>query len=202
MSTADGALLRFAEWSRYPTERRRLGVGRGVERFTAPARREAGRAGSEDAAEFAAWVRPHLARMGALATRLVGAGDRDDVVQEAVTRAWLKRQTFDPTRGSASAWLCAIVADQARKWRRRTFRSRAASTAARGMGIPDGARIDVERAISALPPRMRLAVECFYLADLSVAETAEVMRISSGTVKSTLADARDHMRVMLQEVSE
>jgi RNA polymerase sigma factor (sigma-70 family) len=174
----------------------------GVARSAIPVRLRQGRVDSEDAAEFALWVRPHLARMGALATRLVGPVERDDVVQEAVARAWQKRQTFDPARGSAPAWLCAIVADQARKWRRRAVRSRAASPDQSGVGASDGSRVDIERAISVLPPRMRLAVECYYLADLSVAETAEVMRISSGTVKSTLADAREHMRARLQEVSE
>ncbi len=174
----------------------------GVARSAIPVRLRQGRVDSEDAAEFALWVRPHLARMGALATRLVGPVERDDVVQEAVARAWQKRHTFDPTRGSAPAWLCAIVADQSRKWRRRAFRSRVVLPDERGVGASDGSRVDIERAISMLPPRMRLAVECYYLADLSVAETADVMRISSGTVKSTLADARERMRAMLQEVSE
>ena len=81
-------------------------------------------------------------------------------------------------------------------------RSQAISSDQSGVGASDGSRVDIERAISMLPPRMRLAVECYYLADLSVAEAAEVMRVSSGTVKSTLADARERMRAMLQEVSE
>jgi RNA polymerase sigma factor (sigma-70 family) len=148
-----------------------------VARSSTSARRRRGRVDSDDAAEFALWVRPHLARMGALATRLVGSVERDDVVQEAVARAWQKRHTFDPTRGSAPAWLCAIVADQARKWRRRASRSQARSQAVApdqsGVGAWDGSRVDIERAISMLPPRMRLAVECYYLADLSIAEAAE-----------------------------
>jgi DNA-directed RNA polymerase specialized sigma24 family protein len=155
-----------------------------------------------DTAEFAAWVRPHLAAMAALATRLVGPAERDDVVQEAVTRAWQKLHTFDPGRGTPRAWLCAIVADQARKWRRRAARTRASPMRAPDVGAPDGLRVDVERAIASLPPRMRLAVECYYLADLSVTETAVVMRISEGTVKSTLADARNRMRGLLQEGAE
>jgi RNA polymerase sigma factor (sigma-70 family) len=186
----------------HPTEGVRLDVVMGVARFLARTREEPRGVNDRDSAEFAAWVRPHLAPMGVLAARLVGPVARDDVVQEAVTRAWQKRDTFDPARGTARAWLCAIVADQARKWRRRGARSRGAVPRVSDEGGSDGSRVDVERAISALPRRMRLAVECYYLADLSVAETAEVMRISVGTVKSTLADARGRMRTMLQEVSE
>ncbi len=50
-----------------------------------------------------------------------------------------------------------------------------------------------------LPPRMRLAVECCYFAELSIAETAEVMGVASGTVKSTLSDARARLRALLIE---
>jgi len=69
--------------------------------------------------EFARWVRPSLPAMTRLAARRSPPGERDDVVQEALVRAWLKRSQFDPTRGSVSSWLLAITADQARKARRR-----------------------------------------------------------------------------------
>jgi MFS family permease len=57
--------------------------------------------------------------MARLAARLGGGADRDDLVQEALTRAWRRRETFDPGRGTPRTWLLAIVADQARKARRR-----------------------------------------------------------------------------------
>ena len=49
-----------------------------------------------------------------------------------------------------------------------------------------------------LPRRMRLAVECVYFVDLTIADTAAVMGISEGTVKSTLSDARARLRTMLE----
>jgi DNA-directed RNA polymerase specialized sigma24 family protein len=155
-----------------------------------------------DPIEFERWVVPHLASMAGLASRLVGQGARDDVVQEAVARAWQKRSTFDPSRGSPRAWLCAIVADQARKWFRRRARLARVAAVVQASGCvsgPDGGGVDLERALAALPTRMRLAVDAFYFADLSVAETAEVMKVSAGTVKSTLADARRRLRPMLEE---
>jgi RNA polymerase sigma-70 factor (ECF subfamily) len=42
-------------------------------------------------------------------------------------------------------------------------------------------------------------VDCFYYADLSIAETAAVMECSEGTVKSTLADARERLRSAIKE---
>ena len=45
---------------------------------------------------------------------------------------------------------------------------------------------------------MRLAVDCVYFVDLTIADTATVMGVSEGTVKSTLSDARERLRVMLE----
>ena len=38
---------------------------------------------------FAAWVRPHVPAMARLASRLAAGADRDDIVQEALARAWV-----------------------------------------------------------------------------------------------------------------
>lgn len=151
----------------------------------------------DDAEGFADWVRPALSSMARLASRLGPTGDRDDVVQDALVRAWSKRRQYDPRRGSASAWLLAITADQARKAHRR----RRSTTPWRdhpGLLATVDDRIDVERAVARLSKRQRLAVDCYYFVGLSVDETAAVMRCSQGTVKSTLADARSHLRQLLE----
>lgn len=153
--------------------------------------------GAESGHDFGAWVAPHLVPMSNLAARLVGASERDDVVQEALTRAWRKRHTFDSRKGTPRVWLLAIVADRSRRFHQR-------NRGVRPLGEPsvsatDGSRIDVERAVASLPPRMRSVVDCFYFVDLTVAETARVMGISEGTVKSTLADARERLRPLLEE---
>ncbi len=59
-------------------------------------------------------------------------------------------------------------------------------------------RLDVEYAVSRLSPRQRLAIDCFYFVGLSVADTAAVMGCSEGTVKSTLSDARERLRPLLE----
>ncbi|TWP49075.1 RNA polymerase sigma factor [Lentzea tibetensis] len=152
---------------------------------------------------FAAWVSPHLPAMARLAARLAPDADRDDVVQEALVRAWTKRHQYDDRRGSPSAWLLAITADQARKARSRvTKSSRLLSTVDSGKSAPvsdDG--VDLRRALAQLTDRQRLAVDCVYFAGLSVAETAAVMRCAEGTVKSTLSDARAKLRVLLEVIS-
>ncbi|NUS00014.1 MAG: RNA polymerase sigma factor [Kribbellaceae bacterium] len=154
-----------------------------------------------DAGAFVEWVRPHLGAMARLAARLAVGADRDDVVQEALARAWAKRSQYDESRGTPSAWLLAITADQARKAVRRTHRGLVLLPDDESRRPDLDARMDVEDAVQALPARQRLAVDCYYFADLSIAETAAVMGCSEGTVKSTLSDARARLRVVL-EVSE
>lgn len=149
---------------------------------------------------FAEWVRPHVPAMARLAARLAPTADRDDIVQEALTRAWLKRGQFDARRGAPGAWLLAITADRARQARRRPTDAWLPAEIAGRVRSPDD-RLDIEYAVSRLPPRQRLAVDCFYFAGLSVADTAAVMHCSEGTVKSTLSDARQRLRPLL-EVTE
>jgi RNA polymerase sigma-70 factor (ECF subfamily) len=152
-----------------------------------------------DPDRFGDWASPHLPAMARLAARLGPAAERDDIVQEALARAWSKRKQFDRRRGTPSAWLLAITADQARKALRRfrpvdELRDRASPA------VQSDDRLDVEAAIRRLPARQRLAVDCYYMAGLSVAETAAVMGCAEGTVKSTLSDARLRLRNLIEDV--
>lgn len=149
--------------------------------------------------DFARWVSPHLAAMGNLASRLAGSASRDDVVQDALTRAWRKRHLYDAARGTARTWLLAIVADRAGR-ARRGHRPHDALNESNSPTVHavDGTTVDVERAVASLPPRMRLTVDCVYFVGLTIAETAVVMNVSEGTVKSTLADARAKLRSRLE----
>lgn len=147
--------------------------------------------------DFTTWVGPHLPVMTSLAARLVTIpADRDDAVQEALTAAWRKRETFDAARGTPRAWLLAIVADQARKTRRRR---RPAALVTVPVHTDRTVDVDLERAVRALPRRQRLAVELHYFLDLPVAEVATAMDCSPGTVKATLSHARDHLHHDLGE---
>jgi RNA polymerase sigma-70 factor (ECF subfamily) len=155
-----------------------------------------------DAQAFEAWVRPHLSAMAALAARLVGPGERDDVVQEALARAWRKREQFDPIRGTPRVWLLAIVADRSNRVRRGWARRPEMLVAdLEGGAVPevDAVGVDIERALARLPHRMRMAVDCVYFVGLDLAETAAVMGVAVGTVKSTLFDARARLRSALED---
>jgi RNA polymerase sigma-70 factor (ECF subfamily) len=152
--------------------------------------------GSRTPEAFAEWVRPSLLAMARLAARLSPPGEGDDVVQEALVRAWSKWSQFDPSRGTSSSWLLAITADQARKAHRRRRPLALFGGSSRVRSIDD--HVDIEYAVMALPARQRLAVDCYYFVGLSVGETAAVMGCAEGTVKSTLSDARARLQRLLE----
>ena len=160
-----------------------------------PAVLRAGAAATGEATAFSDWVRPHLAAMAAVASRLASPADRDDVVQEALVRAWRKWASYDERRGAPLRWLLAITADRAFR-RRRPRPTAELFDVALDVPQPD---IDLERALLTLAPRQRLAVTLFYFAGLDIAGTSQAMGCAPGTVKSTLADARARLRTALEE---
>lgn len=146
--------------------------------------------------DFDVWVTPHLLTLQRFAVRLVGATEAEDLVQVALAQAWRRWHTFDPTRGSAQAWLLAILAGTARRHPRSINDAR--STQEADVAWSDNpADIDLERAIAALAERQRLAVTLFYTLDLEIADVAAIMDCAPGTVKATLSHARSRLRDLL-----
>jgi RNA polymerase sigma-70 factor (ECF subfamily) len=152
-------------------------------------------------AEFAQWVEPHLTAMTRYAGRRVPPADRDDVVQEALIRAWQRWATYDESRGAPVAWLIGIVADRCRRHRMRRPAGRVVELVDSGAPAPNY-DVDLERAIDGLSPRQRLAVDLHYFVGLDVATVAEVMSCAPGTVKATLHQARARLRDLLGENDE
>lgn len=141
-------------------------------------------------------VRPHLPAMQRYAARLIGPLDAEEVVQEALMRAWRRWSTYDSRRGEPVVWLLAIVRDRAR----RQPRSRPAPLLDHDRPVDlAAADLDLERAVARLTPRQREAVDLYYFVDLDVAGVAELMGCAPGTVRATLHQARLVLRELLEE---
>jgi RNA polymerase sigma-70 factor (sigma-E family) len=154
--------------------------------------------------QFRSYVHDSRGQLLRTATFLA-SGDRfvaEDLVQTALMRlyvAWprVRPETLDAY--ARKSLLNALIDD-----RRRAF-ARHERTHAQ---VPDVAVVDptgdeteaaVFVALAALPPRMRAAVVLRHLVELSVAETADALGCSEGTVKSQTARALTQLRATLTE---
>lgn len=115
----------------------------------------------------------------------------EDVVQEAYVRLAASRRLERMRDPDASlAYLRTTVMNLARSaLRRRMVASKYAPLVHRADRVDDGAvgtvdRADIVIALRTLPRRMREAVALRYYADLTEAQTAELMGVSVGAVKS------------------
>jgi RNA polymerase sigma-70 factor (ECF subfamily) len=134
------------------------------------------------------------------------AADAEEAVQDGFTKAYLALGRF--RRGNPfRPWLLTIVANEARNRRRSAGRRqalslRAADDARLSDPAPpaDTAVLSRERneqllvAVDGLPEEQRLVVLCRFILDLSEAETAAVLGLRAGTVKSRLSRALDRLR--------
>lgn len=155
-------------------------------------------------AAFDDFVSPHLAVMRRAAVVAYPSGDPDEVVQDALVRAWQRWSTYRPERGSPRTWLVAITSDRARRARIRTrplvLVELDVADADQSPAWTDG--LDLRAAVRALPARQREAVLLHYYVGLPIAEVAQLMRCAEGTVKSTLSDARANLAQALGDTDD
>jgi RNA polymerase sigma-70 factor (ECF subfamily) len=165
-------------------------------------------AGDGDA--FGRLVGPHLDVLRRVAYLHAPSSDIDDVIQDALGRAWTELPTLRERTGLRS-WLVSVVANTARNHsrgagRRATWELRAAlRSEATTVGTPEDAAISFEQAhlvltaVSCLPDGQRDVVTYRYFLDLSESETAEALHIPLGTAKSRLSRALTRLRRELEE---
>jgi RNA polymerase sigma factor (sigma-70 family) len=143
------------------------------------------------------------------AAAIAGVSIADDAAQEAFVRAYGFLHRFRPG-APFRPWLLAVVANVARNQRRSTHRwtrtlresgerggSRRAAPSAEDEALARHGHRAVRTALDALPLRYRDVVACRYLLDLSEDETARVLGLPRGTVKSRLSRALDRLEHQL-----
>lgn len=152
---------------------------------------------------FEDWYRvEHPKVLGAL---VAWSGDLDaasDATDEAFARVlarWHRVSGMERPGG----YVCQVALNVVRRTMRR--RGREAELLSR-LGSPsvEGTSADHELwdLVRALPERQRTAVVLRYVADLQEADIASVMKVSRGTVASTLSDARRALAVVVPGIEE
>jgi RNA polymerase sigma-70 factor (sigma-E family) len=154
--------------------------------------------------EFQAYVLARRVELVRTAT-LLTAGDRhlaEDLVQSTLTQLYLAWPAFqragNPKAYARRALVNALVDERRRPWRRREQSTPELPeyAAAPDTGSSTAAE-QLTHALGQLPPRMRAALVLRYFHDLNVAETADALGCTQGTVKSQTARALDRLRQVL-----
>ena len=144
--------------------------------------------------------------MLAYATRLLGdRASAEDVVQEALIRAWRNPQVLTNGKGSTRGWLLTVV--------RNLVIDRARARASRPAEVaedPDthpaqrdhadlvATSVTVHAALSQLSPEHRVVLEKLYLEGRTLGDAASVLGVPTGTVKSRSYYALRALRATIQ----
>jgi RNA polymerase sigma-70 factor, ECF subfamily len=132
-----------------------------------------------------------------------------DIVQDAFLRAYTHLDRFDEQR-NLYAWLATITVRLAYNWRR----SRAHLEYRSDLFSPEeheptqdivGELMDDERSrhlwrcVSSLSQGQRTAILLYYRQDMKIDEVAEVLGVTTGTVKALLFRAREKLRAIMSD---
>ena len=154
-------------------------------------------------------------RHGPLALRVAlrvipNASAAEDVVQEAMLRAWAQAHHFDPQRARFTTWLYRIVVNLCIDHRRRAqplhlpddFEPPDGTAAADDVLAAHERHAALASALQGLPARQRAAMALVYDEGLSGAEAARILGLSAKAVERLLARARATLRERLQPEHE
>jgi RNA polymerase sigma-70 factor (ECF subfamily) len=138
-----------------------------------------------------------------VAARLVAdTHTAEDLVQEAMVRAWSQAANFDPRRARFATWLYRIVVNLCIDYRRRVQPEPlpdnfdpvdTAPTADEALAASQR-RAALAKALGDLPVRQRAAMTLVYDEGLSGAEAGQILGVSTKAVERLLARARGTLR--------
>jgi len=166
------------------------------------------RAMNGDAEAWEPLMRIHQEAVFRLSYLLLGdSDDAEDVAQETFLRAWDHIESFDPSR-RLRPWLLSIVSNLASNRRRsagrylsalmRNFRESPPVESIEEKNAKHIQAVELWKAVRTLNEKDQQIVYLRYFLDLSVAETAEALKVAEGTVKSRTSRALDKLRISIQ----
>lgn len=134
------------------------------------------------------------------------AADAEDATQDAFVKAYYALGRFR-SHDAFRPWVLRIVSNEAKNRRRSAGRRERLALRLADGGHSDGTALSPEEtalgremretllsALESLPERDRDVISCRYLLELSEAETARVLGVRPGTVKSRLSRALGRLR--------
>lgn len=132
------------------------------------------------------------------------SNDQDcaDAVQETLIRAWQKQGSLR-SEERFRQWLMKILVNTCRDMLRRRQKYRFVPIEDEILAAePPDEPLPLRECIDMLPPELRAVIILYYLEGFSVAETADVLGLPQGTVKTRMRTARARLGALLREDQE
>ena len=125
--------------------------------------------------------------------------DCADAVQEALLRAWNRRDTLRDER-YFDTWLMRVVINESKTLLRKRRRMLPmAQPPEPGAAEPPGADAALHEALFSLPPHYRLPLTLTCLEGYTMREAAHMLGVPEGTVKARVHRARRQLKELLGE---
>jgi len=156
---------------------------------------------------FTELARRHMPGMLSFARRYVQPGEAEDIVQEALTRVWLKAGQWQDRGASPRSWLMRIVYNLSMDSLRRQPKlaeQPSDELIATGNGPEQNYEQDIKQqqlaqAMKALPERQRSAIMLTVYQAMTNREAAEILEVSVDALESLLSRGR---RGLKQNISQ
>jgi RNA polymerase sigma-70 factor (ECF subfamily) len=150
-----------------------------------------------DERAFVRATEQYAARLYSVAYRLLGnRSDAEDAVQRALLKAFEARESYAP-RWALSTWLYRVLTNVCIDELRRRRRTPPAPLPGGRAGTAVE-RVDLTRALDAVPREARVLLALHYVNGLSYRELAAIRGISINTVKSQLARGKAILKNALE----
>jgi len=152
-------------------------------------------------AGYLAYVNGRLTAMRRVAHMLCGDPDQaDDLVQETITKLyarWPRISQADNVDAYVHTMIVRAFLDEKRRgwWRVGLFASTPDRTSAPQQPVED--RTMLRAALTRVPVRQRAVLVLRFMCDLPIAEVAEILGCSPGTVKSQTSHGLSRLRQIL-----
>lgn len=164
---------------------------------------------SGDPYAFDELIRRHRDRLWAVALRTLRDPDEAaDALQDALISAFRAAGTFR-AEAAVTTWLHRIVVNACLDRMRRRQARPTVALPERGVGEPADRRdrmaerdtaLTVEAALGCLPVEQRSAIALVDIEGYSVADTARILGVAEGTVKSRCARGRARLAILLGQL--
>ncbi len=149
---------------------------------------------------FAELIRTRLPLFRSVAVRIVNSpADADDVVQNALLRAWDKRHSFSGKPEALSAWVAKIVVSESYNLLRKKQREEnKLKLFEHPVSEENPALSALDEAINSLPELYKETVHIAILSNLSIEDASGILGCSANTLYQRIHKAKNMLREIIR----